>query len=107
MQEWSIGGCAINGAYSFQVHQEQCRRVQITISKEEEEQDDKEVENKLEEVVLEQPREAFVTAPAIAEQQCLKVTMETWLILILVVGQFCYCLICSTYVQLLSHYINW
>ncbi|CAI6467184.1 AEL_HP2_G0015710.mRNA.1.CDS.1 [Saccharomyces cerevisiae] len=58
---------------------------QITISKEEEEQDDKEVENKLEEVDLEQPREAFVTAPAIAEQQDLKVTMETWLFLYLIV----------------------
>ncbi|CAI7270567.1 CFC_collapsed_G0016450.mRNA.1.CDS.1 [Saccharomyces cerevisiae] len=58
---------------------------QITISKEEEEQDDKEVENKLEEVDLEQPREAVVTAPAIAEQQGLKVTMETWLFLYLIV----------------------
>ncbi|AJU37551.1 hypothetical protein H784_YJM1202F00018 [Saccharomyces cerevisiae YJM1202] len=58
---------------------------QITISKEEEEQDDKEVENKLEEVDLEQPREAFVTAPAIAEQQGLKVTMETWLFLYFIV----------------------
>ena len=58
---------------------------QITISKEEEEQDDKEVENKLEEVDLEQPREAFVMAPAIAEQQGLKVTMETWLFLYLIV----------------------
>ncbi|CAI4436318.1 BAI_1a_G0016450.mRNA.1.CDS.1 [Saccharomyces cerevisiae] len=58
---------------------------QITISKEEEEQDDKEVENKLEEVDLEQPREAFVTASAIAEQQGLKVTMETWLFLYLIV----------------------
>ncbi|AJV23655.1 hypothetical protein H821_YJM1443F00012 [Saccharomyces cerevisiae YJM1443] len=58
---------------------------QITISKEEEEQDDKEVENKLKEVDLEQPREAVVTAPAIAEQQGLKVTMETWLFLYLIV----------------------
>ncbi|CAD6622839.1 CEI_1a_G0016480.mRNA.1.CDS.1 [Saccharomyces cerevisiae] len=58
---------------------------QITISKEEEEQDDKQVENKLKEVDLEQPREAFVTAPAIAEQQDLKVTMETWLFLYLIV----------------------
>ncbi|AJU35993.1 BAQ_1a_G0016700.mRNA.1.CDS.1 [Saccharomyces cerevisiae] len=58
---------------------------QITISKEEEEQDDKEVKNKLKEVDLEQPREAVVTAPAIAEQQGLKVTMETWLFLYLIV----------------------
>ncbi|CAI4433734.1 CQS_1a_G0015610.mRNA.1.CDS.1 [Saccharomyces cerevisiae] len=58
---------------------------QITISKEEEEQDDKEVENKLKEVDLEQSREAVVTAPAIAEQQGLKVTMETWLFLYLIV----------------------
>ncbi|CAI4419666.1 BAL_1a_G0016360.mRNA.1.CDS.1 [Saccharomyces cerevisiae] len=58
---------------------------QITISKEEEEQDDKEVENKLKEVDFEQPREAVVTAPAIAEQQGLKVTMETWLFLYFIV----------------------
>ncbi|CAD6623449.1 XXYS1_4_G0051790.mRNA.1.CDS.1 [Saccharomyces cerevisiae] len=61
---------------------EECK---ITISKEEEEQDDKQVENKLKEVDLEQPREAFVTAPAIAEQQDLKVTMEIWLFLYLIV----------------------
>jgi len=52
---------------------------------EEEEQDDEEVKNKLKEVDLEQPREAVVTAPAIAEQQGLKVTMETWLFLYLIV----------------------
>lgn len=48
---------------------------QITISKEEEEQDDKEVENKLEEVDLEQPREAFVTAPQL---QSSKVSRSPW-----------------------------